>query len=104
MIPPGKRLVRKMNAEENHGMLGAAQPQPNEKFDREKQKTELTTEYTEHLEQRSRNRTRLQPRIDTDAHGFGGEERQIGCGEPRHWRALVRPEHIRVNPCVSVVE
>ena len=32
-----------------------------------------TTEYTEYLEQRSRNRTWLQPRIDTDAHGFGGE-------------------------------
>jgi hypothetical protein len=50
-----------------------------------------------YLDRRSRNRTWLQPRIDTDAHGFGGEERQIGCGEPRHWRALVRPERIRTT-------
>jgi hypothetical protein len=39
-----------MNTEENHGILGAAQPQPNEEFDREKEETELTTEYTEHTE------------------------------------------------------
>jgi NADH-quinone oxidoreductase subunit A len=26
----------------------------------------------------------LQPRIDTDAHGFGSEERRMDCGEPRH--------------------
>jgi hypothetical protein len=39
-----------MNAGENHGMLGAAQPQPSEKFDGEKGKTELTTEYREHTE------------------------------------------------------
>jgi hypothetical protein len=32
----------------NPGTLGAAQPQPNEKVDREKGKTELTTECTEH--------------------------------------------------------
>jgi hypothetical protein len=34
----------------NHGRLGAAEPQPNEKLDTEKERTELTTEYTEHTE------------------------------------------------------
>jgi hypothetical protein len=33
-----------------HGTLGAAQPQPNEKLGTEKERTELTTEYTEHTE------------------------------------------------------
>jgi hypothetical protein len=42
--------VRKTDTQENHGIPGAAQPQPNEKLDTEKERTELTTEYTEHTE------------------------------------------------------